>query len=713
MQKIILFIVCCFFAAIAYAEVANPEPAVVIQPDGTLLTIQLHGDEFSSYTTTLDGYTVAKCDDNAYRYIVVEEGEIIVTDIMAHDADKRNTKERNFCSSHPKHLNIESQLAVSERRRARDMHKLSGVPDRSNFRGLVILVNYNDCSINKSNPQQLFDDMINKEGYTGYMDEDKGWQEYTGSMRDYFSDSSMGTFVPEFDVIGPVDIDYSMYDQKRTSNSRTIIKEALKKADDLVDYRIYDGNNDGEVDMFYVIFAGYASSSTGNDGRLLWPHASFMATPSFILDGMKFGRYACSTAMYGWDMATRHDNVLCGIGTMCHEFSHTLGLRDHYDTDGNGSITPAKWDVMASGTHNNQGRTPPAYNMLERITLGMAQPTLIDEKGDYELPELTKSNFGYKIMAGSENEYFLLENRQQIKWDASQAGHGLLVWRVDSTNVAQWNSNDVNVDPDHQLFELLRATPKWNSAGTSVTDSDGDPFPGRGRVTEITNETTPSLRSWVGAECPFIIWNIRENGETVTFNIEADGMEQRVENFETMKPFVKAENVSVNGKTGTWTFTNACVLNVNGYTKVNGNVAALYKDGAIVSSAQERGIKSLHLSLANSNTMPAILRVYASTDGGDTWTKLGNDIVLTSKAETNVTLDDINLPPSSRIKILFYSGSSIYPVYVDNIRFFDSDETVDIQQIDARKSSSKEFPVYNFGNYVIHCLNGKKYLRKQ
>ena len=39
---------------------ADPTPATVHQPDGSTLTIVLHGDEFLNYLTTSDGYTVVK-----------------------------------------------------------------------------------------------------------------------------------------------------------------------------------------------------------------------------------------------------------------------------------------------------------------------------------------------------------------------------------------------------------------------------------------------------------------------------------------------------------------------------------------------------------------------------------------------------------------------------------------------------------------------------
>ena len=71
---------------------------------------------------------------------------------------------------------------------------------------------------------------------------------------------------------------------------------------------------------------------------------------------------------------------LDGIGTICHEFSHVLGLADHYDTDyeENGeSNHPGVWDIMSGGSYLNYGLTPSGYNAFERYLLGFTTPAEI------------------------------------------------------------------------------------------------------------------------------------------------------------------------------------------------------------------------------------------------------------------------------------------------------------------------------------------------
>lgn len=718
MKKIFFAVASVLLSVAGLAEVANPEPLKVKQSDGTMLTIQLHGDEFSSHTTTIDGYTVVKCDDNTYRYAMVENGVLVATDIIAHEVDERDAVEMEYCLATEKHLEGLSPMMAKAKslQKKEDEVKpseLQGTLDRTNFRGLVILVNYTDRKFDESNAKEMFNDMINKDHYSGYQDEKEGWQTYTGSVRDYFRDSSMGTFIPEFDVVGPVDINYSQYDPARTSNAKNIMRAVLDAADPYVDFTKYDGDDDGRVDMFFVIFAGYGSSNTGNDERLMWPHASTLTSTSVKHDGMYFYRYACGVEKYGWNTATRHDNVLCGIGTICHEFSHVLGLHDHYDTSKQGTVTPGTWDIMASGNHNNKGRIPPAYNMYEREVLGMGVPELITEEGIYTLSDLTSSNKAYKIQSGVSTEHFIIENRQKVKWDASMEGKGMLIWRVDSSNVSLWEKNDVNTMPDHPLFELVRAMPDTKSSSTKITDSAGDPFPGSGKVTTISNSTTPSLRSWNGTECEFLLTGIKEVDGEMTFTVTKEEPQSFMETFAEMGSFAKTNLVVKDGTHYKWTFVNAGVKAVTGYKQVTGNAVEMYKGSHLTSGNIENGVESMEYVVANSSTMPTLVSTYFSADNGETWQKIGVSTMFNAKEEKSIKLPAIDLPANSMVRIMIESGSTLTPVFVDNINIKEGLHPTGINRLPSPlKPSNKGRVVYRFGDNVIRALNGHKYVAK-
>ena len=276
--------------------------------------------------------------------------------------------------------------------------------------------------------------------------------------------------------------------------------------------------------MVFFVFAGLGSNIGGNDSRLIWPHAGQLFNPNnyryIVKDGVQLDRYACSTELYG----SESYNFLDGIGVISHEFSHVLGLPDLYDTDYDGgggqSDDPSDWAIMASGAYLNYGRTPAGYTLYERYSVGFAQPQLISEVGSYELPPLGDSNQGFRMDTRVNKEFFLLENRQKSsKWDAQLPGHGLLVFRVDSTNTAVWNYNNVNADPKHNYMELVRAGGPVRSGGDPIAAAS-DPFPGTKFVRTLNNVTTPgNLLTWSGMESPLGLEKIKESSGKVLFEV--------------------------------------------------------------------------------------------------------------------------------------------------------------------------------------------------
>ena len=68
MKKSLLLLSMGLLCLMARAIPADPTPVQVTQPDGTTLTVALHGDEFFHFTTTADGYTVLKNAAGYYTY---------------------------------------------------------------------------------------------------------------------------------------------------------------------------------------------------------------------------------------------------------------------------------------------------------------------------------------------------------------------------------------------------------------------------------------------------------------------------------------------------------------------------------------------------------------------------------------------------------------------------------------------------------------------
>jgi M6 family metalloprotease-like protein len=489
---------------------ADPTPFIHQQSDGTVLTVRLHGDEFAHFYTTLDGYTLVDDMRGDFVYAALADGKLQNSDVVAHDAGNRNAHELQYLAHTQKYMqadNMQTRALASERNARYRQDGLLTAPHASstNFRGIIILAEFTDKKFSFQPINELIDAIVNQPNYA-----DNG---FTGSVRDYFYDNSMGQFDPQFDVLGLVTLDYRQADAKGFDNGQLLVRNACIKAASLTRFSDYDMNGDGEVDLIYVIFAG-GGSHAGNNKDFMWPHSYALNELQIKLHGVYCNRYACSTELTGRE--NRHK--LDGIGTICHEFSHVLGLPDLYDTNRNeakeAAPDPDQWSVMAGGNYLNDSRTPCGFSLYERYALGWSQPTLLSESGSYTLEALLESNHGYRINTAVDKEFFLLENRQQTGWDSHLPGHGMLVFRVDSTNAKVWSNNMVNTDPEHLYYELLRAD-HLNS------NSAGNPFPGTGNKTLLTNTTSPSLLSWTGALSELIVEHIREDDGRIAFDIQA------------------------------------------------------------------------------------------------------------------------------------------------------------------------------------------------
>lgn len=650
----------------ADAVVACPDPAVVTQPDGTRLTLVLHGDEWFSFSTTSDGYTVVKDPtDGYYKYAVLRSDELEAGSVVAHDAAMRTAAEKTALSATVRYLTPDPKVVAAKRAKRR-LHGNDAHYDYKNFRGLVILVAYNDCPFVFSDPHTLFNDMINQHDYKGFMSNAQFPElvPYTGSVRDYFYASSAGEFDPVFDVVGPVTIDYSQYDALKSNNAQNLVNAALDAADSLVNYKDYDRDGNGVVDMVFFIFAGGGSNFSGNDSRLLWPHASTVLAKS--LDGVRFGRYACSTELYGRPQS----EIIDGIGTVCHEFSHVLGIADLYDTDGTSSggssVTPSRWSLMAQGSYLNQSRTPCAYSTYERYAAGFITPEKLTRKGTYTVNPITSSNMGYRLDSPTPDEFFLLETRKQEGWDAYLPGEGMLVWRVDSTDVNVWENNKVNCNPSHNYYQLLRAK-------NGTTDSGTDPFPGTGGVTAIDNTTTPSLCSWNGQNGNYAISDITRNAASgsVSFKLDVQLFETHVEDFENVTVY----GTSVKGNFTTWTLVgSAKVAATDGENTGNGKYAcAMVRSSELISGELPWDANSFAYHFGNPTTSTTVVRTYYRQPGATAWTALKNDAgveMVTVGAGSSVDMKfNTILPQGTQVRIVEYTGNRTSPCYVDDIAF--------------------------------------------
>ncbi len=518
MKRIIIFslLVVCFVQT-TFAIPAYPKPLKVKQADGSWLTIQMRGDEHGHYVLTSDGIPlVFNARQKNYEYADWKDGKVQASGIKAAEASERTAKVKAFVKSQDKSAILESfkrarlqqlQQTLSSRRNVSlkassnpQKEKLNNFPTIGEVHSLVILVQFADTKFSTvgSDAHQFFNNMLNEPGFT-YSNG------ANGSARDFYLNSSNGRFQPQFDVIGPVTLPekYSYYGANKGSSVdnpvrlEEFVREACTLAAPSVDFSQYDHNQDGFIDNIYFFYAGKGEADSG-DGNALWPHSAYYsdiatqagaAQTSLKLDGVEVGNYTCSNEINGTLITPQP----AGIGTFVHEFGHVLGLADHYDVNyGITTFAPGSFDTMAQASYNNNGNTPAAFSAYERACLGWLDLTVLKNGVDTlnVLPDLNDSNKAYVVPVGGTNdqEYFIMENRQQKGWDAFVPGHGMLLWHIDYDAKA-WEKNELNITGTHQRLDIVEADNK-------LTDNTraGDPFPGTSNVTQC------NLTSWAGGK---------------------------------------------------------------------------------------------------------------------------------------------------------------------------------------------------------------------
>lgn len=505
---------------------AIPYPVEMTMPDGHKMTVTVCGDENLHYYISSDGYPLLPDADGFLRYAVVDnDGIVKAGDIKARALSSRTAAENEFLRSIDagtvrKALTADLADARSMNRvRQQASSLLSSYPTTGSPKGLIILVAFNDQPFVTPDAHEAFSNLINQPGYS--------YNGATGSARDYFVDNSRGLFSPEFDVYGPVTLPNSeAYYGRETANMRDsnpyeMVAHACEMLDDEIDFSRYDEDGDGFVDNVFIFYAGYGQNS-GAPSYTIWPHAANIWTYgniNLVLDGVQIGNYACTNEIQGTSGSVR-----AGIGTFCHEFSHVLGLPDLYATDNSSAFTPGEYELMDTGPYLNNGNTPPYMSVYDRMELQWIVPrelnvaetvilkpfNLIDPESDDE---------ALLIKTISDNEYFLLENRQKNGWDAFIPGHGMLVWHIDYDK-SLWESNHVNSPTysQHLRADIVEA----DNQADALTYA-GDPFPGTGNVTSFTDVTTPAMKTWTNILVGKPITNIHEQDGIISFDILGGG----------------------------------------------------------------------------------------------------------------------------------------------------------------------------------------------
>lgn len=463
--------------AASYAGPAGNRRVCLRQPDGSTFHAWIKGDEHTRIKTDDSGHAIIQDTDGWWHYAIYsDDGRKTssgwkVGSGAPHDILSRSMNIPYGRLSESARDRRRTDMAMNEEPILKRMQAQTGLQTRSGEsegpllkHGLVILANFKDVKFKYT--KEDFEKLLNEEGYSV--------NGATGSIKEYFDDQFNGEIKFDFQVTDIVTLSknrasYGGNDSDGGDKAPAeMIEEACTLADDSVDYSLYDDDNDGMVDNIFVFFAG-EDEAAGGDEECIWSHAWYVFSGAGIkveLDGKHIDRYACTSELTtAFDQNGNRHEFISGIGTFCHEYSHTLGLPDFYDTDyeESGGISAGFWTVtslMDGGNYNNMGNTPPYYNALERMIVGISEPEVLKKTGTYTLDPINVSNKSYMIRSSDGNEIYLFECRSLKGWDSYIGGSGMLAYHIDLSdggfNRWLWD-NEVNTNPLHQRADLMEA----------------------------------------------------------------------------------------------------------------------------------------------------------------------------------------------------------------------------------------------------------------
>ena len=536
MKRIQFFILYILFTISLFAVPANRRPFVVKQSDGTMLSLTLNGDEALHYYMTLDGKYVVKEDDGDYCYATFSQDTGFVSSgILAHNAGNRSDRESEFLSTIDYDVikedisKIHSALSARYRNVPATRASVSSPITKGEMLVPVLLVEFSDMKFSFTKGD--IDKLLNEENYKyNFMNIHTTY----GSARDYFIDQSEGQFVPEFVVADIVTLSHPMaYYGGNTSsqggsdkNPQGMLREAIGLADSKMNFAQFDNDGDGNVEFVYCIYAGY-SEAVGADSNTVWPHQWLISSDrggKKKVDGVYCDVYACSSELYlNESMEKEYGKWLAGIGTICHEFSHCLGLHDVYDvTYESGNWGMDEWDLMDQGSYAGDGYLPVGYNSHQKEECGWKKLEVLEKKGNYSMKPQSQGGVGYKIVNDANpNEYYVLENRKREKWDQAMRADGMMIIHVDYDANA-WDNNEINTTAGRPRFQLVPADNDLTVYGSVDADKfyeslAKDLWPGPSGNTEFTDTSIPAAKVFAGGFLNKPVTKIKYENNIVSF----------------------------------------------------------------------------------------------------------------------------------------------------------------------------------------------------
>ena len=490
----------------AHSSVVDPEPFEVTQPDGTRVTLIAWGDAETHGYMTPSGHAVARDLSGVWRYAIRADAMGVPV-----PSPLEVGKAAPPVAARLLHDNLAAQA------RAARTHD-TGSPGTGSGKqpALVILVSFTDRA---------------PVGTT-----ESNWADHFfgagKSVATYYRQNSFNAFrlVPAAEtsgarrngVVGWLELPFAHPDYKGDTDSNRRFKlgrAALKAADPFVNYRSFDSDRDGVLSVselrITIVAAGYDTVYRGEAdvcGPSVWGVQGGLYGAAPTLDGTIVnhdggniqGEWFCSNSAPPGHMGTL-GSTLQGIG-------FDIGMPSLWDTDGS-SAGIGRWSLMGSGSWNrvgteDSGTTPAGLDAFSKSYQGWISPTpVLGPLTTAALPASASSPTAYRLLDNpldvdwmygahrGHGEYFLVENRQLVGYDAGLPACGVIVYHVDESVLP---SSGANARDGHRLVDVVEASGSQPLNDDSYQGSAADVFPGSSGHVDFNDATSPAARLYSG-----------------------------------------------------------------------------------------------------------------------------------------------------------------------------------------------------------------------
>ena len=418
---------------------------ILTQPDNTIINVYQSGDEFHNWVHDENGFTIILDSITGYwSWAIAENGSLISTGfpIHLHSPQSRSLSPGENISNE-KYLELRADFDE-------EMNDRSSIPPHTGIiNSITIFIRFSD--------QTEF-----PENYAFYDNKLNGQGSGVNSLHQYFYASSFGNlylnspiypqnvlvsyqseYPRNYYLIQSINNPDGYYNdpnditKRKEYRERELLRNAIEFVHDLIpESLVIDSDNDGLVDNVNFIIRGERAESDSDDDQrtLLWPHKYTLSDIDVRIHGKRVHTYNFNIEVHSVNQYGEVIEVM-NVGTMAHEFGHSLGLPD-WGSDNFKRPNVNLWCLMGWPATEY----PPslsAYAKWKYLPQWIDDLPIISSNGFYELYPLGENpayhHPAYRINSPyAETEFFIVEFRKNnfTVIDYGLPNSGLIIYRV-------------------------------------------------------------------------------------------------------------------------------------------------------------------------------------------------------------------------------------------------------------------------------------------